>query len=146
MASYDESHFGIPPVSEGEETNPCAPSPSGTTEGQASSRKRTSAVWDDFDRVMIDGVWKAKCKKCAKLYSCASTGGTGHLKRHQESHRVTSSHLQSTLNIQGGSLVGNFAYNHENQRKALVKWIVRDELHFSLCESFNFEEYVHLAL
>ena len=147
MASFDESHFGIPPVSEGEETNPCVPSPSGTSEGQqASSRKRTSIVWEDFDRVSVDGVLKARCKKCAKLYSCSSSHGTGHLRRHQESHRVSDSRLQSTLNIQGGSLVGSFAYNQENQRKALVKWIVRDELPFSLCESFNFEEYVQLTL
>ena len=153
MSSFEESQFGIPPVSEGEETNPQPHVPSSSrtgepSEGQTSSRKRTSTVWNEFDRVMVEGVWKAKCKKCAKLYSCSSSGGTGHLKRHQESHRMHDSHAQtqSSLNIQGGLLVGNFAYNHENQRKALVKWIVKDELPFSLCESFNFEEYVQLNL
>ena len=38
------------------------------------------------------------------------------------------------------------AYNYENQRKTLVKWIVKDELPFSLYESFNFEEYVQLTV
>ena len=107
-----------------------------------SSHKRTSPIWNDFERVLVDGVYKAKCRKCAKLYSYSSSEGTEHLKRHQESHRLTDSHLQRTLQTHGGALVGTFAYNQENQRKALVKWIVRDELPFSLCESFNFEEYV----
>ena len=59
---------------------------------------------------------------------------------------MSDAHLQSILNIEGDSLISNFAYNHENQKKALVKWMVKDELLFSLCESFNFEEYVQLAL
>jgi len=136
---------GIPPVFEKEETHPTL-AETASVEAGSSSRKRTSGVWTDFDRILVDGVYKAKCKKCAKLYSCASTGETGHLRRHQESHRVSESRQQSTINIQGGALVGTFAYNHENQRKALVKWIVRDELSFSLCKSFNFKEYFQLAL
>ena len=95
---------------------------------------------------MVNEVLKAKCKKCAKLYSCASSGETDHLKRHQESHIMSDVHLQSTLNIQESSLVGSFAYNHKIQRKVLVKWIVKDKLSFSLCDSFNFEEYVQLTL
>ena len=59
---------------------------------------------------------------------------------------MSDTHLQSTFNIQRDSLVGNFVYNHENQRKVLVKWIVKDEIPFNLCESFNFKEYVQLAL
>ena len=59
---------------------------------------------------------------------------------------MNDSRLQSTLNVQEGSLIGNFTYNHENQRKVLVKWIVRDELPFSLYKSFNFEKYIQLTL
>ena len=99
MISWEsESIPSIPPASEEEKTHP-APSEGPSVEAGSSSRKRTSVVWTDFDRVLVDGVFKAKCKKCAKLYSCASTEGTGHLKRHQESHRVSESHLQSTLNV-----------------------------------------------
>ena len=76
-----------------------------------SSRKRTSAVWNDFERVPVNSVYKAKYRKCVKLYSCSSFRGTRHLKRHQESHRLTDSRLQSTLQTHGGALVGTFAYN-----------------------------------
>ena len=56
------------------------------------------------------------------------------------------SDAQSITNIQEDSLVGNFVYNHENQRKILIKGIVKEELSFNLCKSFNFEEYVQLVL
>ena len=45
-----------------------------------SSRKRTSAVWNDFERVLVDDVYKGKYRKYVKLYSCFSFGGTEHLK------------------------------------------------------------------
>ena len=114
MASYDDSHFGVLPIFEREETNPVAPTPSKTTQGQTSSHKKISVVWEDFERIFVDGVWKVKYKKYAKFYSCANNRRTGHLRRYQKSHRMSDSHLQSTLNVQEGSLVDKFVYNHEN--------------------------------
>ena len=96
MTSYDENYFGVLPVFEREKTNLLAP-PFETS--QTSSRKRTSTVWEDFERVFVNRVWKAKCKKYAKFYSYTSNGGTDHLKRYQESHRMSDSHLQSILNV-----------------------------------------------
>ena len=78
MANFDESIGDI-------NTNASTEDPSMET---GSSRKRTSAVWNDFERVLVDGVYKAKCKKYVELYSCSNSKGTGHLKRHQESHRL----------------------------------------------------------
>ena len=128
MTSYDDEsivgatgHASISlPILEEEETL-SAPSEAPSGKVESSFRKRTSTVWNDFYRVLIDEVYKAKYKKYAKLYTCANIGETNNLKRHQESHRISDSRLQSTLNIQEGALVGTFAYNHENQRKALVK-------------------------
>ena len=99
MINFDESIDDI-------NTNAPSEEPSIKTR---SFRKRTSVVC--FERVIVDGVYKAKCRKCAKLYSCSSSGETGHLKRHQESHRLTNSRLQSTLQTHGDALVGTFAYN-----------------------------------
>ena len=56
MTSYDESYFGIFSIFEREKTNPVTSTPSKTSQGQTSSHKRTSAVWDDFKRIFIDGV------------------------------------------------------------------------------------------
>ena len=63
MTSYDESHFGVLPVSDREETNPVTPILSETTQSQTSSHKKTSTVWWDFERVLVDRVWKVKYKK-----------------------------------------------------------------------------------
>ena len=76
IASFNKSHFGITLVLEREKTTVPALSKT-NTEGQgstSSSHKRTSAVWNDFERVMVDGVLKIKYKKYIKLYSCASNG------------------------------------------------------------------------
>ena len=76
MASIDESHFGIFLISKGEETILPAPFETNTHDrGSASSFcKSTSAVWNDFESVIIDGILKAKYKKYAKVYSYASSG------------------------------------------------------------------------
>ena len=45
-----------------------------------SFHKRTSVVWNDFERVLVDDVYKTKCRKYAKLYSCFSSRRTRYLK------------------------------------------------------------------
>ena len=116
MTSFDESHFGISLISEKEKTT--IPTLSEiNTEGQgsvSSFHKRTSTVWNNFEKVIVDEVIKVKYKKYVKLYSYASSGRTDHLKRHQESHIMSDTRLQSILNIQGDSLIGSFVYNHKN--------------------------------
>ena len=98
MASFGESHFGIPSIFEGEKTTVPAPNIEGQ-DSASSSHKRTSAVWNNFERVMVDGVLKVKYKKYTKLYSCAGSVRIYHLKRHQESYMVSDTRLQNTLNI-----------------------------------------------
>ena len=96
MASY-----GILSISKEEETT-IPPPFKINMEGQNSAssfHKRTSTIWNDFERVMIDEVLKIKYKKYTKLYSCAGSEKTDHLKRHQESHIMSDAHLQNILNI-----------------------------------------------
>ena len=98
MASY-----GILSISKEEETT-IPPPFKINMEGQNSAssfHKRTSTIWNDFKKVMVNEVLKTKYKKYVKLYSCASSGGTGHSKRRQESHIMSDARLQSILNIQG---------------------------------------------
>jgi hypothetical protein len=59
-------------VSEGEEDS--------DDDERPSKRKLTSAVWNDFEKVCVDGVWKAKCNHCNKRLSATSRNGTTHLK------------------------------------------------------------------
>ena len=51
MVNFDESIGDI---------NTSAPSEDPSIKTR-SSHKRTSIVWNDFERVLVDGVYKAKC-------------------------------------------------------------------------------------
>jgi hypothetical protein len=61
-------------VSEGEENSDDGERPS--------KRKLTSAVWNDFEKVHVDVIWKAKCNHYNKNLSATSRNGTTHLKTH----------------------------------------------------------------
>ncbi|KAK9997362.1 hypothetical protein SO802_022048 [Lithocarpus litseifolius] len=45
-------------------------------------RRLTSKIWNDFDRVEVDGEHHAICKHCQKNFSGSSKSGTTHLKNH----------------------------------------------------------------
>ena len=83
MINFDESIDDI-------NTNAPSEDPSIET---GSSHKKISVVWNDFEIVLVDGVYKAKYRKYAKLYNYFSFSKIGHLKRIQESHRLSNSHL-----------------------------------------------------
>ena len=84
-ASFNDSHFGISSISKGEKTTVLAPYEI-NIEGQGSAssfHKKTSAVWNNFERVMVHEVLKIKYKKYIKLYIVMLVvGETDHLKRH----------------------------------------------------------------
>ncbi|XP_058099269.1 factor of DNA methylation 1-like isoform X1 [Magnolia sinica] len=46
-------------------------------------RKLKSSVWSNFTKLKLpDGSEKARCKQCKRLFTCGSSSGTSHLKRH----------------------------------------------------------------
>ncbi|CAN1338932.1 Putative AC transposase [Linum perenne] len=53
-----------------------------TSPGQG---KRKSLVWDHFEIVKINDIWKAKCNYCRKLLGGDSSNGTSHLRSHVKS-------------------------------------------------------------
>ena len=51
--------------------------------GESSKRRRlVSKVWNDFERVEVNGERRALCKHCHKDFSGSSKSGTTHLKNH----------------------------------------------------------------
>ncbi|XP_065620835.1 uncharacterized protein LOC112011061 isoform X2 [Quercus suber] len=51
--------------------------------GESSKRRRlVSKVWNDFERVEVNGERRALCKHCRKHFSGSSKSGTTHLKNH----------------------------------------------------------------
>ncbi|CAN6323576.1 unnamed protein product [Urochloa humidicola] len=49
----------------------------GEEEGSGSKRKLRSDVWNDFDRVRVDGIMKAKCNHRGKKLSAVSRNDDG---------------------------------------------------------------------
>ena len=45
-------------------------------------RRLTSKVWNDFERVEVDGKHRAICNHCHKCFSGLGTSGTTHLRNH----------------------------------------------------------------
>ena len=76
MINYDDESItdvqsDFFPISEEEETF-LTSSEAPSIEVGSASHERTSIIWNDFDRVLVDGVYKIKYKKYIKLYSCTS--------------------------------------------------------------------------
>jgi hypothetical protein len=127
----------------------CA-STSSTTTG-SKRRKKTSMVWEYFEEEEYEegGVRKsrARCKRpgCNSVMSMGSGGGTGHLKRHIESHMKKegeSAAIQSRLQYNPDGTVRNFVYDQEKQRDGLGCLIATNDLPLGFGESPAFVQYI----
>lgn len=45
-------------------------------------RKLPSFIWSDFEKLFVDGEWKAECIYCAEILPAEAAGGTSHLENH----------------------------------------------------------------
>ena len=50
--------------------------------GESSKRRSASKVWNDFERIEVDGKRLALCTHCHKHFPGSSKSGTTHLKNH----------------------------------------------------------------
>ncbi|CAN1345718.1 Zinc finger BED domain-containing protein RICESLEEPER 3 [Linum perenne] len=102
-----------------------------TSPGQG---KRKSPVWDHFERVKINDIWKAKCNYCRKLLGGDSSNGTSHLRSHVKSciqkriHDGSQKVLGPNLLIKGKTELVATAYNPEfpricDLRVKITEWL-----------------------
>ncbi|CAN0925138.1 Zinc finger BED domain-containing protein RICESLEEPER 1, partial [Linum grandiflorum] len=47
------------------------------------TRKLKSDLWPHYTRMLVNGILKAKCIYCKKIYTAVSTNGTSHLRTHK---------------------------------------------------------------
>ena len=156
--AYTDHHTLEPhtdPSTEAEgHTNSSSGTGSSTTIGvKQRGRRRTSAVWESFDEEIsvVDGVRRvvARCKRCKKEYTGEAKGGTGHLKRHVESHAKAdgksasgSAAVQTQLSFNPDGTVRNFTYDANVQREGLCRLIASNDLPLGFGESDGFVEYI----
>uniref|UniRef100_A0A0A9GNR2 BED-type domain-containing protein n=1 Tax=Arundo donax TaxID=35708 RepID=A0A0A9GNR2_ARUDO len=145
-ASGNEEDMDVVDVSDGEEDEEVGEA--GTAAG--SKRKLTSAVWRDFDRVCIDGVWKAKCNHCKKKLSGISRNGTSHLKTHLRTciynKKRPGIKIQSNLRFatteKGTVAVENYVFDQDVARRALFSMIILHEYPLSIVNHHGFRKFV----
>lgn len=107
-------------------------------------RLKTSAVWNDFDEVEIEGHGKkAICKYCKQKLSVGGKGAsTSHLKRHncyQKQLYYRTEKKQPTIPFQPSNpgnpfIVPGFRYSNEKMREIIASAIMVHEYPFSIVE------------
>ncbi|RYR27061.1 hypothetical protein Ahy_B02g061391 [Arachis hypogaea] len=117
----------------------------------------TSEAWKHFRREQIDGKWKAICKYCERKIGGDTKQGTKHLHDHIiicpiRTVRGPKQSILKTVQQSSGStgtgrptdslLVGNFTFSQEGARRALTRWVIRDEHPMSFVEQQGFHEFM----
>ncbi|XP_039116476.1 zinc finger BED domain-containing protein RICESLEEPER 3-like [Dioscorea cayenensis subsp. rotundata] len=116
------------------------------------SKRGRSDVWEHFDKLPpIDAnSQRAQCKYCKKAYSCKSTGGTSHLRRHltkcpkrvcRDIRQYTISHQTTT----SGTSFSNYKIDVEIIRREIAMMIAIDEQPFIMVENIGFRRVIAAA-
>ncbi|XP_060212248.1 zinc finger BED domain-containing protein DAYSLEEPER-like [Lycium barbarum] len=126
------------------------------TEPQVTKKRKNmksrSDVWEHFDKVIVNGIVKAKCRHCKNLYAAnTSVNGTTGLRQHI-ALRCIPYKAKSKTSTQKKI---NFASTDEHEprwefdqqliRRALVEMIIIDELPFSFVEKEGFKKFMQVA-
>jgi hypothetical protein len=110
-------------------------------------RRRTSAIWENFDAIRDkEGEkLKAKCMLCGTVYLAPNTYGTENLKRHMDNcpRRNTRDVGQMLLSRSQGSLsVSNFKFCPKRFRELLVALVIKHDLPFRYVEYEGIREII----
>ncbi|CAN1338929.1 Putative AC transposase [Linum perenne] len=117
-----------------------------TSPGQG---KRKSLVWDHFEIVKINDIWKAKCNYCRKLLGGDSSNGTSHLRSHVKScsykriHDGSQKVLGPNLLIKDKTELVSTTYNPEVSRKELATVVLMHEYPLSIVEHLHFKRFCY---
>ena len=114
-----------------------------------SKRKLKSEVWLEFDRIEVNGVWKAKCQWCKKLLPGETRNGTNSLKKHLQicddrscRKGLQQSTLKLTPNQQDGTVtIEKYVFDQDVARKELALMIIVHEYPLSMVDHVGFKKF-----
>ncbi|XP_055814442.1 zinc finger BED domain-containing protein RICESLEEPER 1-like [Solanum dulcamara] len=113
-----------------------------------------SAAWPHYEKLLEDGINKAKCRYCGKVLLADSTkNGTSGLNKHLKTcpknpnkvNNFNSKYKQSNLNfpLEGEMCDGAiWTFDQEASRRALVEMLILDELPFRFVEKEGFKNFM----
>lgn len=117
-----------------------------------SKRKLTSVVWNEFSRVIVRGVIKAKCNYCFKYLSGITRNGTKHLHDHLKICTLkkikTGGKTLAQASLRFGSTkadaisVENYTFDQETARGELCAMIILHEYPLSMVDHSGFRRFV----
>ncbi|RVW94116.1 Zinc finger BED domain-containing protein RICESLEEPER 2 [Vitis vinifera] len=144
MTSKGEENFFMPSTS----SNPTTGSTS-TTDGSLTCKKRklTSIVWNEFEKVIIDGQDYAICKHCKSKLKADSKNGTKHLHVHLDRciKRRNVDIKQQFLAIErkgyGKVQIGGFTFDQDISREKLAHAIILHEYLLSIVDHAGFRDF-----
>ena len=142
VGTEEDKAVDVVNVSEGEEDSDDG--------GRPSKRKLTSVVWNDFEKVRVDGVWKAKCNHYNKKLSATSRNGTTHLKTHLKTcpynNKKAGTKVQTNLRFgtteKGKVAIESYVFDQDVARKALYSMIILHEYPLSIVDHHGFRKFV----
>lgn len=106
--------------------------------------------WTHYDRVQIDGVYKAICKYCRIKISGNTNNGTLHLIQHynQKHKKKEESMRQQVLtnnfnkgHTPQGPPLSSYSYDQDTARKELASAIIMHEYPLSIVDHVGFKRY-----
>jgi hypothetical protein len=116
--------------------------------GVGCKRKLKSDVWNEFDKIIVNGVAKARCHWCKNELSATSRSGTSHLRSHLiscESRNTRKGLKQSTLKLSktqdGSVLVEKYVFDQGVARKELALMICVHEYPLSIVDHVGFRRF-----
>ncbi|CAA0823467.1 Unknown protein [Striga hermonthica] len=117
-----------------------------------SGTSRRSIVWQYFEQLVVDGISRAKCKHCEKLYKCDTRrNGTSSLLHHMsvcKANPDVTEKKQSKLVLhsiaEDGEMAGgliSWKFDKEAIRSQLARMVIVDELPFRFVDGDGFKNF-----
>ena len=144
MTSKGEENFFMPSTG----SNPATGSTS-TTDGSLTCKKRklTSIVWNEFEKVIIDGQDYAICKHCKSKLKADSKNGTKHLHVHLDrcikwrNVDIKQQFLTIERKGYGKVQIGGFTFDQDISREKLARAIILHEYPLSIVDHAGFKDF-----
>ncbi|CAN0840835.1 Putative AC transposase [Linum grandiflorum] len=111
------------------------------------TRKLKSDVWPHYTRMLVNGILKAKCIYCKKVYQAVSTNGTSHLRLHRTKcvqkkiHDGSQKILGPNYIAKGKTELSANQFSSEVSRKELGIMILMHEYPLSIVDHLYFKRF-----
>ncbi|KAL0463390.1 UNVERIFIED_CONTAM: Zinc finger BED domain-containing protein RICESLEEPER 3 [Sesamum latifolium] len=114
-----------------------------------SKRKRTSAAWNHFKRIKVEGIQFAECNYCSVRLKAPLDYGTTHLNKHYDKVckkrprkiDIRQSFLKANQKVNGTQELGTQIFSQEETRRELASMVILHDYPLSIVDHIDFRRY-----